>query len=279
MEAKHRRSCAGGDRPTGHLTGQCARQPRRCRCDGLLTPAGTSWSHGSAPVASRNGRLAGAVLEGGATEVPPPNLVLLPRRSGHRHLLAMPRALAQAMGMVGQPRGSIAARQPADLQTDRAGVLQGPWRRAAPAGGPSGRPPAPCTPSDAAFGARTLKLLNRLPSRIDHWQPWGGLPLSSEQERHTRRRADPGCSVCATACKSSRAHEQGRVPRSGGIRASVVQPNPSICGIGHYGNPGMALGSLRGGRSDAYVASGGQRTERAGAGRLDGTSASSLGGF
>ncbi len=47
-----------------------------------------------------------------------------------------------------------------------------------PPGGPSGRPPAPRTPSDMAFGARTPQVAHRLHSRIDHWRPVGGLPLS-----------------------------------------------------------------------------------------------------
>jgi len=56
-----------------------------------------------------------------------------PRRSGHRHLLAMPRVLAQAMGMVGQPRGAPSRR--VGLQTIPGGLRRGA-PRSLEAGGP-----------------------------------------------------------------------------------------------------------------------------------------------
>ena len=68
------------------------------------------------------------------------------------------------------PGCSIAARQAAGHPGDRA-ESPSPVGGRPPPGGPSGGPPAPCAPSDAAFEARTLKLLNRLRRCIDHRQP------------------------------------------------------------------------------------------------------------
>ena len=56
-----------------------------------------------------------------------------------------------------------------------------------PPGGPSGRPPAPRTPSDMAFGARTRKLLiGYTPASTTGGR--GRLPLNLEPERQNRRR-------------------------------------------------------------------------------------------
>jgi hypothetical protein len=81
----------------------------------------------------------GRSCQGGATEVPSPEPRAALRRGGHRHLLAMPRALAQAMGMVGPPGGAPNLR----------------WA-GGPAGGPSGRPPAPRAPSHTVVGSKNV---------------------------------------------------------------------------------------------------------------------------
>ncbi len=103
--------------PGGRVLHPPRRPPASPGCD-----PGPRWSVRRAVTAAGVGRS----CEGGATEVPPPTLVLLPRRSGHRHLLAMPRVLAQAMGMVGQPRGAASQRVAGrPSQADRTGVLGG----------------------------------------------------------------------------------------------------------------------------------------------------------
>src|SRR6266545_4268604 len=113
-------------------------------------------------------------LWGGATEVPPPNLVLLPRRSGHRHLLAMPRALAHAVGWSASPEVPIATRRRTAPPGDRMVVAARLGGGRPPPGGPSGRPPAPRTPSDSAVWSKNAQVAHRLHSRIDHRWPWEG---------------------------------------------------------------------------------------------------------
>jgi hypothetical protein len=86
--------------------------------------------------AVRNGWLASAVLSGWCNQGASPDPRAAPGRGVHRHQLALPGALAHAMGMDGQPRGTPSQR------VDLAGhpgwialVVPPPWRRAAPAGG------------------------------------------------------------------------------------------------------------------------------------------------
>jgi hypothetical protein len=129
--------------------------------------------------------------EGGATEVPPPNLVLLPRRSGHRDLL-------RCLGRWPKPWGWAAS----PGAPHRAGVLQGPWRRAAPAGGPSGDRPRLTVVTYRRLQQETHKLLIGY-SRASILAAVGRSAQELQQDRHTHRRVDSGRRVCATACKRS----------------------------------------------------------------------------
>jgi hypothetical protein len=147
------RSRAARNPPSIHHVTRPGRSSKRRRSGSAAGRKSPSWRCTVTPAG------VGRSCEGGATEMPPPNLVLLPRRSGHRHVLAMPRALAQAMGMVGQPRGAPSQR--VSRQSIPGGSRrgsQGPWRRAAPAGGPSGKPPAPCSRSHTAVLSKNAQV-------------------------------------------------------------------------------------------------------------------------
>jgi len=119
--------------------------------------------------------------------VPPPNLVLLPRRRIHRHLLAVASGAGPSHGMDGQPPGrSIAARRRAPYPgADRAGVSKA-WSAGGPRRGAERRPPAPCSHHIPSFGARTRKLLISY-SRASILAAVGRMPWNLQQERHTSR--------------------------------------------------------------------------------------------
>jgi hypothetical protein len=67
-------------------------------------------------------------------------------------------------GMVGQPPGTYPHACDWETIGDLARRFPTSGRRAAPAGGPSGTPPAPCLSSHPGFRARTPNPLNRLQS-------------------------------------------------------------------------------------------------------------------
>jgi hypothetical protein len=135
---------------------------------------------GPSLAAIRNSQLASRrSCEGGETEVPPPNLVLLPAAVATD---ACWRCLGRWPTPWGWAAGPEALHRNAsqDSPTGTAWwLLQGVTRNGGgrpPPGGPSGRPPAPFTPSDEALGATTAQVAQRLQSRIDHWRLWEGCP-------------------------------------------------------------------------------------------------------
>jgi hypothetical protein len=152
-----------------------------------------------APSGGRPRGRAGAVL--GRTTRTSPEPCAAPGRGVHRHQLASPRELAQAMGMDGQPRGiPIPARRPAAIRVIRA-VVPPPWRRAAPAGGARRGTARALPPSQPGVASKNAEAPQQVTvARIDHRPPWE-TALSLLQERQPRRRVDAKARVGASACR------------------------------------------------------------------------------
>jgi hypothetical protein len=138
------------------------------------------------PAAFRNGWLASAVLQGGATKVPPPNLVLhLPRCPSTPVGVASGAGPSHGDGWPA-PGHPIPTRRPAghprvDRGSSNTVEAGGPRR-----GGQAGNRPRLARHHILAFQARTPKLLNRLQWRASTTGGrLGRTALSLQQERHT----------------------------------------------------------------------------------------------
>jgi hypothetical protein len=157
------------------------------------------------------------LLQGSATEVPPRTECCLLRRGVHRHLLALPWALAHAMGMVGQPRGPSQRLRPADMPGESARWFPTPQRRAAPAGGAK-RETARALHADTSRRFQQERLNPSTGYSGAHRPaPPAGRPARPPAEAAPQR-VDSKRRLYATACKPSKAGVRPRVRPPGAVR-------------------------------------------------------------